>query len=122
MEHPKTYRREHYRLPVTYGVLFSDNAVVGEGKVTNLSVFGCTIETPTPVLPDQRLAMRLILPDKGESLPIDVAEVRWANGNKVGVKFVQVERAANVRLHGFIWDRMVERFESLLASTPSTSS
>jgi len=122
MERTRTYHREHYRLPVTYGVLFSDKAVVGEGKVTNLSVFGCTIETSTPIPCEQTLAMRLILPDKGESLPIDVAEVRWANGNKVGVKFVQVERTANVRLHGFIWDRMVERFETLLASTPSPAS
>ena len=122
MDRSRTYRREHYRLPVAYGVLFSDKAVVGEGKVTNLSVFGCTIETPTSVPCQQTLSMRLILPDKGESLPIEVAEVRWVNGNKVGVKFLQVERTANVRLHGFIWDRMVERFETLLASTPSTSS
>jgi len=122
MDHPRTYRREHYRLPVAYGVLFSDKAVVGEGKVTNLSVFGCTIETPTPVDREQMLSMRLILPDKGESLPIEVAEVRWVSGTKIGVKFVEIERAANVRLHGFVWDRMVERFESLLASTPSSMS
>ena len=122
MERARSYHREHYRLPVTYGVLFSDKAVVGEGIVTNLSVFGCTIETPTPIPCEQILSMRLILPDKGESLPVDVAEVRWVNGNKVGVKFLQVERAANIRLHGFIWDRMVERFEALLASTPSTTS
>lgn len=118
----RSYRREHYRLAVAYGALFSDNAVVGEGKVTNLSVFGCTIETATPVPCEQTLAMRLILPDKIESLPIDIAEVRWVNGNKVGLKFVQVERTANVRLHGFVLDRMVERFETILASTPSPAS
>lgn len=113
----RNYHREHYRLPVTYAVLFSDKAQVGEGKVTNLSVFGCTIETDTPLPPEQSIAMRLILPDKTESLPIDVAEVRWVKDNQVGVKFVQVERAANVRLHGFVWDRMLERFEKVLASS-----
>ena len=117
MEQARTYHREHYRLAVTYPVIFSDpSSVIGEGKVTNLSVFGCTIETPTPLPADQPLALRLILPDQRESLPIHVAEVRWVKDNLVGVEFVEVERAANVRLHGFVWDRMLERFESLLSS------
>jgi len=116
MEQARTYHREHYRLAVTYPVIFSDASVIGEGKVTNLSVFGCTIETPTPLPEDQSLSLRLILPDQRESLPINVAEVRWVKDNQVGVEFVQVERAANVRLHGFVWDRMLERFESLLPS------
>ena len=44
MEQPQTYLRKHYRLPVTYPVMFAAPKTIGEGTITNLSVFGCTIE------------------------------------------------------------------------------
>ena len=46
MEPARPYQREHYRVPLSaaYPVMFSDTETIGEGKVTNLSVFGCAIE------------------------------------------------------------------------------
>lgn len=117
MEQARSYHREHYRLAVGYPVMFSNHNAVGEGKVISLSVFGCTIDTPTPLPEGHTLALRLILPDRNESLPIEEAEVRWVRGNQIGVRFVKIERAANVRLHGFVWDRMLERFETILSSS-----
>lgn len=111
----KPYQREHYRLPlpVTYPVMFAGAAAIGEGTVTNLSVLGCTIECATPPSQTSHLLLRLILPDRPESLPIDGAEVRWVNNNRIGVQFTNVERAANLRLHGFVWDRMIERLTTI---------
>ena len=125
MEEAKPYQREHYRLPlpVSYPVMFSDAATIGEGLVTNLSVFGCTIVC-SDTLPEQTtLLLRLILPDQKESLPIEQAEVRWVKGKQVGLRFGQLERAANLRLHLFVWDRMIERLQSLKqeCSPPSYS-
>ena len=93
--------------------MFSDAVTIGEGFVTNLSVFGCTIECAGTVPEQTILLLRLILPDQKESLPIDEAEVRWINERRIGVQFNKVERAANLRLHGFVWDRMLERMQAI---------
>lgn len=125
MEQAKPYQREHYRLPlpVSYPVMFFDAATIGEGLVTNLSVFGCTIECSNTLPEQTTLLLRLILPDQKESLPIEQAEVRWVKGKQVGLRFGQLERAANLRLHLFVWDRMIERLQSLKqeCSPPSYS-
>jgi hypothetical protein len=104
-------QREHYRLPltVTYPVMFSDSTTIGEGRVTNLSVCGCTMECVEAVPVRRNLLVRLILPDRKESLPIERAEVRWVKDKLVGLRFSQLERAANLRLHSFVWDGMLER-------------
>lgn len=113
MDFPRPYIREHYRLAVNYPAMFSDRSTIGEGTVTNLSVFGCTLECERIVPAQTSLQVRLILPDQGESLAIDLAEVRWMRGNQVGLQFNKLERTADLRLHGFVWDRMLERLREI---------
>jgi hypothetical protein len=113
MEQTRAYHRSLYRLPVIYPAMYSVMSTVGDGTITNLSAVGCTIETDQPLLADQNVALRLMLPDQHESLPIELAYVRWANGKQAGIEFVQVEPAADLRLHGFVWDGMVQRFHSI---------
>jgi PilZ domain len=113
MEQTRPYQRSLYRLPVTYPVMYCVLSIVGEGTITNLSAVGCTIETDQPLLADQNVALRLLLPDQRESLPIDEAQVRWVHGNLAGIEFVQVEPTANLRLHGFVWDQMVQRVRTI---------
>ena len=113
MEQTRPYQRSLYRLAVAYPTMYCVTATVGEGIMTNLSAMGCMIEADQPLLADQRIALRLMLPDQPESLPIDEAYVRWVNGNFAGIEFIQVERAANLRLHAFIWDGMAKRFHAI---------
>ena len=125
MKQGRPYQREHYRLPlpVNYPVMFSDATTIGEGKVTSLTVFGCTIECATAPLDKSLLSLRLLLPDQRESLPIQMADVRWVKGKSMGLQFLSVERTANLRLHGFVWDRMLERLRSIkqqVSSNPCT--
>jgi hypothetical protein len=121
MEQTRPYQRAHYRVEVTYPAMFSDAATIGEGTVTNLSVFGCTIECASFVPTTPRLVVRLILPDEQESLPIDAAEVRWVKGRRMGLQFNRLERKANLRLHGFVWDRMLERLQAIKLQSASPS-
>ncbi|MEO6307903.1 MAG: PilZ domain-containing protein [Nitrospiraceae bacterium] len=113
MQQSRPYQRSLYRLSVICPAMYCVQSVVGEGKITNLSAMGCTVETDQPLFAGQKVALRLMLPDQVESLPIDEAHVRWVHGNLAGVEFVEVECAANLRLHGFVWDGMVQRFHSL---------
>lgn len=111
MEQARPYHRGLYRLPLTYPAMYCVQSTVGEGTITNISAVGCTIETDGPLPENQRMALRLLLPDKLESLPIESAQVRWVHGNRAGLEFVQVDRDANLRLHSFVWDRMIERIQ-----------
>ena len=123
MEPARPYTREHYRLllPVTYPVMFSDSAMISEGQITDLSVFGCSIECTGAIPETTTLAVRLLLPDQNASLPIKQAEIRWVQGNRVGIQFEKMERAANLRLHLFVWDRMIERLQTLQQEVSSLS-
>lgn len=123
MEPERSYQRHHYRVPLSieYPVMFSDAAMIGEGKVTNLTVLGCAIECTGPVPAQTTLLIRLILPDQDQSLPIQEAEVRWVEGNQLGVQFKKLNRDAELRLHGFVWDRMLERLRTIVQDTLPTS-
>ncbi len=100
--------------------MFSDTDMIAEGKVIDLTVFGCAIECAVALAKGTQLRVRLILPDQPQSLPVEEAEVRWVEGNRMGLQFHKVERAADFRLHGFVWDWMVERFRTLVQDRPST--
>lgn len=113
MDDIRPYHRGLYRLPLTYPAMYCVTSTVGEGKITNLSAMGCSIETDEPLNQNQQVALRLLLPDQLESLPIDTAEVKWVQGTHAGIEFIQVERGANLRLHSFVWDKMIERIQTL---------
>ena len=113
MQQTRPYQRNLYRLSVTCPVMYCVTSTVGEGTIRNISAVGCTIEAGQPLLAGQNVALRLMLPDQVESLPIDEAHVWWVHGNLAGIEFIEVERSANLRLHGFVWDGMVQHFRSL---------
>lgn len=96
-----------------YPVIFFDAETIAEGKVMNLTVFGCAIECAGATPQRTTLRVQLILPDQAQSLPVEEAEVRWVQGNRMGLQFHKVERAADFRLHGFVWDRMIERLRTI---------
>lgn len=113
MDEIRSYHRSLYRLLLSYPAMYCVASTVGEGMITNLSAMGCSIETAEPLVPHQPLALRLLLPDKTGSLPINAAEVKWVSGRRAGLEFLEVEREANLRLHSFVWDKMVERIQML---------
>ena len=122
MDDVRAYHRSLYRLSLAYPAMYCITSTVGEGTITNLSAMGCSIETDEPLLTHQHVALRLLLPDKTESLAIDAAEVKWVNGTRAGVEFIQVEREANLRLHSFVWDKMIERIQLLQQQRAALSS
>lgn len=110
----RPYHRSLYRVPVTCSAMYCMlSTQVGEGTITNLSPLGCTIETDQPLPVNQDIALRLLLPGQQEPLPIELAHIQWVNGHRAGIEFIQVETAANLRMHDFIWERTVQRFHTI---------
>lgn len=93
--------------------MFSAHTVIGEGSVTSLSVCGCTLHCTGPTPHAKQLRIRLLLPDAPDSLAVETADVCWINGSLVGLRFRDLKRTADLRLHGFVWDRMLERLKEL---------
>ena len=113
MEQTRPYQRSLYRLPVTYPTMYCVTATVGEATITNLSAMGCTIEADQPLLANQRIALRLMLPDQHESLPIDEAYVRWVHGNLGGSsssKWNVPQISGCMRSYGMEWSDASTRF------------
>ena len=121
MDEIRPYQRGLYRLSLSYPAMYCVTSTVGEGKITNLSAMGCLIETDEPLFMNQQVALRLLLPDQSESLPITAAEVKWVEGGRAGMEFIQVEREANLRLHTFVWDKMVEWIQVLQRQRAASS-
>ena len=117
----RPYHRALYRIAGSFPAMYCVLSEVGEGLITNLSALGCTIETAEPLPLDQTLALRLLLPDRKESLPIESGLVRWVQGTRAGIEFTEVDRTANLRLHSFVWDKMVQRIQELQFQRTTTS-
>ena len=45
--------------------------------------------------------------------------MRLVKAKQAGIRFVQVDRAVNVRLHNFVWDRMVDRIQTIQQQSSS---
>jgi hypothetical protein len=95
-------RREYDRLPVEFWSTLWWNERPGGGRVVDLSLDGCTLQTETPVQPGEVLQMRLE-PGGGEpGIVVDVAVVRSVQTGRVGLQFVGVAGQEQARLRGVV--------------------
>lgn len=70
----------------------------GEGRLVDLSLWGCRIEGVSPGSSGSRLRLQLWLPDQAHPVKIGLAAVRWVKHDQFGVSFLQVSPDARVRL------------------------
>ena len=66
------------------------------GEVTNLSLWGCAIETPRCLIPGEYVRLHMLLPD--QNLRIDVGKVRWVEPYRFGVEFLNVPNDQHLRI------------------------
>ena len=100
------------RVHTDFPVMFAGEAYVGEGTVLNVSVPGCAIHSRKQVEPGSYLEMRMLVPDTTAPLRVGLAKVRWCEGRRFGVEFIQMPGEDQVRL-----GRLVKN-ESPLALPP----
>ena len=86
------------RVPTQFPVVFAGEAYVGEGTVLNVSVPGCAVHSRKRVQPGSYLEMRILAPDAMTSLRVGLAKVRWCEGRRFGVEFIQMLGEDQVRL------------------------
>ncbi len=94
--------RSSTRAAVTYPVRLSSDSIRGEGMVVNLSIPGCAIETDLPIQPGEYLELQVMAPDQARPLAVELAKVRWATRQKVGIEFIRVRRDEQRRIQQLI--------------------
>lgn len=90
------------RTPVKCLVTFSADGVVGEGRVLNLSVPGCLIETSSKLKVGQYLHLQLRFSDGHAPLRIALAAVRRIEGPLAGLELIRMSTDDQFRLRYII--------------------
>lgn len=95
-------KRESARVAVELPVSFSGDGIAGGGLVSRLSAHGCTMVSDELILAGTPLALHIQLPAQSAPLKVDLAEVRWAEGQECGLEFVRLRLEEKQRLQRFI--------------------
>lgn len=93
--------RYSLRKPMTGRVIVSCGRRVWEGRVVDLAVPGCRVETAYPLEPGQSVQLRMHV-DRHPSLGIDLGMVRWAAQGEAGIEFIRMAEADQLRLRFYV--------------------
>jgi hypothetical protein len=94
--------REHLRFLIHCAITLKVNNHTEEGNLMNLSVSGCGIESVSRLQVGDNLTVLVHLPDGKPPMEIDVATVRWAQGDRLGLQFLRLRQEERERLSQFI--------------------
>ena len=98
-----------YRLrPVRVHAMVLDEQGHREGDVTDLSMGGCTIVTPAPLLEGAVLGIRLDALDDEPPIAVEAAIVRSAVGARAEVEFLRLAKKEEERLNRFVTSLWIE--------------
>lgn len=94
--------RYSQRVSVDCSVMFAGENVVAEGRILDLSLPGCLMESSKKMSAGEYIQLRLFLPDHQAPLHVALAAIRWAEGSKVGIEFIRTSRPEQHRLEQFL--------------------
>ena len=94
--------RYSQRVSVDCSVMFAGENVVAEGRILDLSLPGCLMESSKKMSAGEYIQLRLFLPDHQAPLHVALAAIRWAEGSKVGIEFIRTSKPEQHRLEQFV--------------------
>jgi hypothetical protein len=96
-------RRKMPRLRVQFRTTFSDTSKLeGIGLTHDLSLGGCRIESPVPVVPGFSLELHIHVPHLEWPILIEAASVQWVSGLMFGLAFFRLKEDERQRLEQLI--------------------
>ena len=81
--------RYSVRRPVQGTVTIDTHGLIAQGRILNLSVPGCMLETGLRLCVGQAVALTMMLSD-GKALNAGLAVVRWMVGCRAGMEFIRM--------------------------------
>jgi CheY-like chemotaxis protein len=97
-----TDQRKHKRFPIFLPVSFSDGVIAQTGTVVDISHHGGRIQCTGAVPEMKYFRAEIRLDDPYETLPVDLAVMRWSRDGEFGVEFIRMESDHQARLRSVI--------------------
>lgn len=94
--------RYRARIDLKIPVMFTLGTQHGEGRLLDLTVPGCLIESPVNMQKGQSVHLRICLPGLERPLTVGLAVVRWTDGKTFGVEFIRMEESERLLLNRFM--------------------
>lgn len=101
-------RRASVQCRLTYSGVSSESLIIGEGTVVDLSQTGCGIQGNQQVEQGMRLTLCLHLSSANQPLRINEVQVMWIDGERFGVKSLDVAVHEQERLQDFVQSELAQ--------------
>ncbi len=85
---PRLHQRSVSRVPANHLVMFTTSREVGCGRLLNVGLPGCAIESPRLLTRGEYVKLSVLLPDEPEPVVITLAKVRWWADGYAGLEFL----------------------------------
>ena len=94
--------REFERVPARIPTEVSWAAGKTEGTVTDLSIGGCSLRTNTAIPDGESLQLKIRISQKVPPIVVDAAVVRFSDGNKLGLQFLDIREREKERVRDYV--------------------
>jgi len=91
-------KRIQPRFTTQFRSTFSKDNHEGQGRILDLSIGGCKIESESVAIQGAQFECRLHIPDLDWPLRIDEATVRWVDGHTFGLSFTRIRPEEQAKL------------------------
>jgi len=78
--------RRHSRFPVSWPVLYGNNAFLAEGTVLDLTALGWRVVGSMPVVPGMQLTLQVAIPERSAPLCVHRATVLWVKDHEFAIE------------------------------------
>jgi PilZ domain len=92
--------RDYERLPTDFPFTLVHNGVTVKGRVSEISMSGCTLQTETPMRLGQVIDLKLHI--SNDPIMIDSLVIKNSSANRAGVEFLRLRQRERMRLQFFI--------------------
>lgn len=111
MGHQGLTIRISHRFAASYPVIFAGAPFVGEGRLADLSLTGCSVTSNRTVLSGSYIKLSVLLPMPASSLLVELGRVRWVRDHSFGVEFIRLPTVARQPLDRAGWERLTLELE-----------
>lgn len=94
--------RYSHRVSVRGSVNFAVGNCKGKGRILNLTIPGCMVETHYSLKKGDCMSLSLFIPEFLATLDVSKGIVRWVEGRRFGVDSVRVEQKQRLRYNACV--------------------
>lgn len=102
-------RREYERIPTDFWSTMASGSEERQGRVVDLSVGGCQLETETPIGEGEVIQLKLDPSGQEPAIVVDQAVVRSVRPRRIGLQFIRVQQDHEGRLRQYLYQVSISR-------------